>query len=112
MAKLTSIGIGAHSGTLFGLANQLALALLALGSLALLGLGYRMWWQRRPTRSGRSSQPPVWRNLSVPMLVVVLLAAGALGWAMPVFGLTLVAFVVLDGTVHTVRRRRARVSDA
>jgi len=54
----------------------------------------------------------VWRNLSVPMLVVVLLAAGALGWAMPVFGIALVAFVVLDGTVHTVRRRRARVSDA
>ena len=89
MAKLTSIGVGALSGTLFGLA------------------------QRRPTRSRRSSlRPPVWRNLSVPMLVVVLLAAGALGWAMPVFGVALVAFVVLDGIVHTVRRRRARVSAA
>lgn len=110
MAKLTSIGVGAHSGTLFGLANQLALALLALGSLALLGLGYRMWWQRRPTRSGRSSPAPVWRNLSVPMLFAVLLAAGALGWAMPVFGATLVAFVVLDGTVNALRRRRASVS--
>ncbi|MFJ2754830.1 PepSY-associated TM helix domain-containing protein [Nocardioides sp. NPDC087217] len=110
MAKLTSIGVDAHSGTLFGLANQFALALLAVGSLVLLGLGYRMWWQRRPTRSGRSSPPPVWRNLSVPMLVVVLLAAGALGWAMPVFGVTLVAFVLLDGTVNALRRRRARVS--
>lgn len=110
MAKLTSVGVDAHSGTLFGLANQLLLALLALGSLVLLGLGYRMWWQRRPTRSGRSSPPPVWRNLSVPMLVVVLVAAGALGWAMPVFGVTLVAFVLLDGTVNALRRRRARVS--
>ncbi|MFD4326596.1 PepSY-associated TM helix domain-containing protein [Nocardioides sp. NPDC058538] len=109
MAKLTSIGISAHSGTLFGLANQLALALLAVGSLALLGLGYRMWWQRRPIRSGRTSPVPVWRNLSAPMLVVVLLAAGALGWAMPVFGVTLVAFVVLDGAVNTLRRRRTRV---
>ncbi|MEU0266819.1 PepSY domain-containing protein [Nocardioides sp. NPDC006303] len=112
MAKLTSIGVDAHSGTLFGLANQLALALLALGSLVLLGLGYRMWWQRRPTRSGRTSPAPVWRNLPLPMLVVVLIAAGALGWAMPVFGVTLVAFVVLDSTVNTLRRRRARVSAA
>lgn len=35
-----------------------------------------------------------------------------MGRAMPVFGVTLVAFVVLDGAVHTVRRRRARVSAA
>ena len=35
-----------------------------------------------------------------------------MGWAMPVFGVTLVAFLVLDGTVHAVRRRRARVSAA
>ncbi|WP_328527495.1 PepSY domain-containing protein [Nocardioides sp. NBC_00368] len=112
MAKLTSIGIAAHGGTLFGLANQLALALLAVGSLVLLGLGYRMWWQRRPSRSGRTLPAPVWRTLSVPMLVLVILAAGALGWAMPVFGVTLVAFVVLDGTVGALRRRRARVGAA
>lgn len=66
-----------------------------------------------PAHSVRAFLPaPVWRNLSVPMLVVVLLAAGALGWAMPVFGVTLVAFVVLDGTVNTLRRRRAPVSAA
>ncbi|WP_435827758.1 PepSY domain-containing protein [Nonomuraea dietziae] len=49
-AKLTRWGIDGHMGLLFGLANQVLLALLASGVTALIVLGYRMWWQRRPTR--------------------------------------------------------------
>ncbi|MFD7657398.1 PepSY-associated TM helix domain-containing protein, partial [Actinosynnema sp. NPDC059797] len=48
LAKLSSLGIQAHMGVLFGLANQIALFLLAAGILTLIVLGYRMWWQRRP----------------------------------------------------------------
>ncbi|MGH3863719.1 PepSY-associated TM helix domain-containing protein [Actinokineospora sp.] len=97
LAKLTTLGVQAHSGTLFGFANQLALALVAVGALALLVLGYRMWWQRRPTSGGLTPAPePVWRQLPVPALAAVVVAAAALGWAMPVFGVTLVAFVAMD----------------
>ncbi|SDH89538.1 Uncharacterized iron-regulated membrane protein [Actinokineospora alba] len=96
-AKLTTLGVQAHSGTLFGFANQLALALVAVGALALLVLGYRMWWQRRPTSGGLTPAPePVWRQLPAPALVTVVVVAAALGWAMPVFGVTLVAFVAID----------------
>ncbi len=37
-------------GLLFGLANQIALALLALSLIGMILSGYRMWWLRRPTR--------------------------------------------------------------
>lgn len=52
LAKLTTIGILAHMGRLFGLFNQLALAALALGPLCVLFWAYRMAWLRRPTRAG------------------------------------------------------------
>ena len=52
--KLTRLGINAHMGRLFGLVNQLLLAALALGLLCVIFWGYRMWWQRRPARTGRA----------------------------------------------------------
>src|SRR5438045_1646242 len=74
LAKLTTLGIQAHSGTLLGLANQIAMALLALGTLALLVLGYRMWWKRRPTGRRRAPAPsPVWRQLPRPVIFLAVL---------------------------------------
>ncbi|MEK8104717.1 PepSY-associated TM helix domain-containing protein [Micromonospora sp. M12] len=43
---------GPH-GVLFGPINQILLAALALGLLCVIVWGYRMWWQRRPTRTDR-----------------------------------------------------------
>ncbi|MFI2458033.1 PepSY domain-containing protein [Streptomyces sp. NPDC019539] len=50
LAKLSTLGVRAHMGTLFGPANQIVLAVIALGLSVGIVLGYRMWWQRRPTR--------------------------------------------------------------
>ncbi|CRK55409.1 Uncharacterized iron-regulated membrane protein; Iron-uptake factor PiuB [Alloactinosynnema sp. L-07] len=97
LAKLTTLGVQAHSGTLFGPVNRLALALLAIGALALLVLGYRMWWRRRPTGGGLPAAPePMWRQVPVPVLVAAVVVVGAIGWALPVLGVTLVAFVLVD----------------
>ncbi|MDG4865838.1 PepSY domain-containing protein, partial [Streptomyces sp. T-3] len=52
LAKLTRVGIDAHMGVFLGLVNQLALAALMLCTIMLIVWGYRMWWQRRPARSG------------------------------------------------------------
>ncbi|KUN02962.1 hypothetical protein AQI95_25910 [Streptomyces yokosukanensis] len=46
VAKLTRWGIDLHTGVLFGLVNQIALALLALALILQIVWGYRMWWQR------------------------------------------------------------------
>lgn len=48
MAKMSAWLIQLHMGTLFGIANQVILGLLAAGIIALIIRGYLMWWQRRP----------------------------------------------------------------
>ncbi|WP_258903516.1 PepSY domain-containing protein [Actinokineospora sp. UTMC 2448] len=103
LAKLTTLGIDAHSGTLFGLANQILLALLAAAAVALLVLGYRMWWRRRPA----PVPVPVWSQASWPTVFALVGVAVVLAWAMPVFGASLLAFVLLDPLVRRVRRGSA-----
>jgi uncharacterized iron-regulated membrane protein len=108
LAKLTTIGILAHMGLLWGLPNQLALVALALGVLCTVFWGYRMAWLRRPTGTqlptalGRRG---ALRDLSQPVALAVVLVTVAVGWAMPVLGSTLAGFLVLDALLH--RRRRA-----
>jgi uncharacterized iron-regulated membrane protein len=114
LAKLTLIGILAHMGWLFGLFSQLALLATALGLLSLIFWGYRMWWQRRPTRGAFRLTPPVRRGvmraLSQPASFVVVLLAVAVGWMLPVLGISLVLFLVGDAVACAIARRRARVA--
>jgi uncharacterized iron-regulated membrane protein len=109
-AKLTEWGVSAHMGLLFGLVNQLVLAALAVGLLVLVALGYRMWWQRRPKRGsrlrmGRPMPRGAWRHLPWPTLVPVAVVTVAVGWAIPPLGVTLAAFLLLDGLVGLWRHR-------
>ncbi|MDR7327765.1 MULTISPECIES: PepSY-associated TM helix domain-containing protein [Catenuloplanes] len=111
-AKLTNWGINAHMGLLFGAVNQIVLAALAIGLLCVIVWGYRMWWQRRPTRDGRRAlvgAAPArvdWRAVPARAVVAGILAVFAVGWALPLFGIPLAAFVVIDAIVATVRDRR------
>ncbi|WP_241251360.1 PepSY-associated TM helix domain-containing protein [Candidatus Protofrankia californiensis] len=112
LAKLTKLGITAHMGELFGLANQILLASLMLGLLCVIVWGYRMWWQRRPTRPDRQAlvgPPPArgaWRKLPRPGLAVTVVLTAAVGWALPVLGVMLLAFLAVDVAVGAVRRTR------
>ncbi|MFB7261416.1 PepSY-associated TM helix domain-containing protein, partial [Streptomyces nojiriensis] len=68
LAKMTRFGIDLHMGTTFGLANQIALAALAVAVMFLVFWGYRMWWLRRPTKDrklsvGRAQPRGAWRKL-------------------------------------------------
>ncbi|MGM0351986.1 PepSY-associated TM helix domain-containing protein [Streptomyces sp. ECR3] len=118
MAKLTRWGINAHMGTLFGLVNQILLALLAVGLIFVTVWGYRMWWQRRPTRSDRRAAlgtPPArggWRNLPSGALAVGIVVVAVIGWIIPLFGIPLAVFLAVDLTVGVVRNRRAAGSAA
>ncbi|MDN5858214.1 MAG: PepSY domain-containing protein [Pseudonocardia sp.] len=110
LAKLSTIGILAHTGTLFGLANQVALTAMALGILAVIFWGFRMWWLRRPTR--RDLRPLEGRGVlaSTPQTVLfaVVLGAVLLGWLLPVFGVSLALFLLVDTALGALARRRAR----
>jgi uncharacterized iron-regulated membrane protein len=100
-AKLGRWGVDAHTGVLFGWPNQLLLLAAGLGLVALVLLGYRMWWLRRPVRGngfafGRPVARGQWRKASTAQVVVLLVVAGLVGWSVPLLGLSLVAFLAVD----------------
>ncbi|MER6202474.1 PepSY domain-containing protein [Streptomyces sp. NPDC001586] len=113
LAKLSKLGVQGHMGVLFGIVNQIVLAVIALGLILVTLWGYRMWWLRRPTREdrraamGKAPARGTWRGLPLPVLVVGVPAVAALGWALPVLGVTLLAFLVVDVVVGLVRRGQA-----
>lgn len=114
-AKLSTLGIQFHMGRLFGLPNQILLAATALGLLWIVFWGYRMWWRRRPTRADRrapAGRPPArgtWRRLPRTALFLGVPAVVLVGWAIPMLGITLLAFLLVDA-VAGVRRRRRKVT--
>ncbi|SNS07665.1 Uncharacterized iron-regulated membrane protein [Streptosporangium subroseum] len=107
-AKLTRWGIDGHMGLLFGLPNQILLAALAIGLISVIVLGYRMWWLRRPTRGfGTPYRRGDLRRLSwtvaLPLAAVVI----AVGLFLPLLGISLLAFLVLDVVLGRVKASRA-----
>ncbi|WP_236794982.1 PepSY domain-containing protein [Amycolatopsis sp. GM8] len=104
-AKLSTLATEFHTGSLFGLANQIVLAVLAVATLVLIALGYRMWWIHNPYRGRWASLPrPVSRQLSPPALTVILVGVAALGWVLPVFGASLIVFVLVDAGLSRIKR--------
>jgi uncharacterized iron-regulated membrane protein len=99
VAKLTRWGIDAHMGVLFGLANQLMLAAFGFGLCAMIILGYRMWWLKRPATSASNpaqtlseawlALPGFWRAAMVFIAIVF-------GYCLPVMGVSLLLFIAVD----------------
>lgn len=88
------------------------LALVAIGLILVTVWGYRMCWQRRPIREdrkatlGNAPARGAWRRLPLPVLVLGVPVVVALGWALPVLGVTLLGFVLVDVAVGLAGRRR------
>ncbi|NXY98782.1 PepSY domain-containing protein [Streptomyces sp. BR123] len=115
LAKLTRFGIDLHMGQTFGLANQIALAALAVALMFLIFWGYRMWWLRRPTKDrtlsvGRAPSRGTWRKVPVGMLLPLAAVTAVVGWFVPLLGMSLVAFLAVDLVLGAVAVRRARTA--
>jgi uncharacterized iron-regulated membrane protein len=109
MAKLARWGVDLHMGA-WGLLNQLLLLALALGLTCSIVWGYRMWWQRRPDLSrglgfGRPYPRGSLRDAPLGVSVLLALAVVAIGWALPLLGASLLAFLTVD-LLLALRRRR------
>ncbi|MFT4128407.1 MAG: PepSY-associated TM helix domain-containing protein [Gordonia sp. (in: high G+C Gram-positive bacteria)] len=108
MAKMTRWTIDAHMGLLFGLLNQIVLALLALGLISVIVRGYLLWWRRRPSGRALPGAPPrgtlaaLRPGEAVGLIAVIV----GVGWFVPWFGLTLGLFTVIDAARGIVADRR------
>jgi len=112
VAKLAQWGIWLHMGTLFGLANQVLLLGISLGIMAMVIFGYVMWWQRRPRhgspalgrapRRGSLHRAPWWGK------ALIVVALGGIAVFLPVLGVSLLAFVMIDVVLGLLARRRRR----
>lgn len=118
LAKITQWAIALHMGLLFGWANQLVLAVIGIGLVAMILYGYRMWWLRFRRSGGglrRSggellpAAPARGTLVGLPPATAAALVGAMLfaGWFFPVLGASLVAFVALDVLLGTLARRRA-----
>lgn len=100
LAKLTRWGVDAHMGVLFGVWNQIILVFFGLGSCALIGWGYVLWWLRRPkmlsNRSPSSTLIHTWRELPVMMRWCFLAWVVALAFSLPVMGISLLILLIID----------------
>ncbi|MET0899601.1 MAG: PepSY-associated TM helix domain-containing protein [Mycobacterium sp.] len=113
VAMLADWGIRMHMGFLFGFLNQTLLLAVAVGITVAIVLGYRMWWQRRPTRGsdwplGRPPARGGLRRIHPAAVVALLACAAAVGWFLPLLGLSLAAFVLVDLIFGAAKYRRAQ----
>ncbi|MEU9885678.1 hypothetical protein [Sphaerisporangium sp. NPDC051011] len=68
-----------------------------MGLITLIVLGYRMWWRRRPTRGFGTPYPRgAWRRVHWAVLVPLALLTLAVGYFLPLMGISLAAFLVID----------------
>jgi uncharacterized iron-regulated membrane protein len=101
LEQATTLGIGFHEGTLFGLVNQIGLTLLAAALVVLVVSGYIMWWRRRPPGAfGAPPQPrPLLRTAPVPLLGGFVL----LGVLLPTLGIGFVAYLLAERVTRRFR---------
>ena len=84
--RVIGVGIAAHEGQLFGIANQLLGLATALGLITLCVSAVVMWWRRRPEGSLGVPAPRVAEFRIHAPLIALIVVAGAL---LPLVGVSL-----------------------
>src|SRR4029434_6989517 len=84
--RVIGVGIAAHEGQLFGVANQLLGLATALGLITMCVSAVVMWWRRRPDGSLGVPAPRVEGFTIRPPFIALIVCAGIL---LPVLGASL-----------------------
>lgn len=102
LAQATAVGIPFHRGE-FGWWNQALLILVALSTIFSVVSGYVMWLQRR--KAGSLSAPAIDRShaLAIPWWMYLILIM--LGYALPVFGISLVLLLMVESVTMFLRHK-------
>jgi len=93
--KAVAIGIALHEGRLFGWPNQLLGLLTAIGLVVVCLSAVWLWLRRRDPGTLGAPPPGVPAARSLPLIVTVLV----LGILLPLFGMSLVAVLVVERTL-------------
>jgi uncharacterized iron-regulated membrane protein len=89
--RIVGIGVAAHEGQLFGVANQLLGLATALGLVTMCVSAVVLWWRRRPGgRLGIPAARVAGFRMAWPLGIAIL----ALGVLLPVFGASLVVLAI------------------
>jgi uncharacterized iron-regulated membrane protein len=102
--RVIGVGISAHEGQLFGLANQLLGLATALGLVTICVSALVMWWRRRPhgelgVLAPRVAGFRIERGLALGIVVLAVL--------LPVFGASLVVVALADRLLFARRASAA-----
>lgn len=91
LAKWFTWGIPLHEGHLFGWPNKLLNLIVCVAFLAVIFWGFRTWLLRK--KNGVLSAPPqISQKVSIPFIVFMIV----LGLLMPLFGLSLIAVILIE----------------
>jgi uncharacterized iron-regulated membrane protein len=87
--------------------------LLALALILLIVWGYRLWWQRgRDSAFGRPVPRGAWQQVPPYLLVPLAAVVAAVGYFVPLLGISLAAFVVVDVVLGEIAHRRGKRAHA
>ncbi|GAB3940605.1 PepSY domain-containing protein [Corynebacterium tapiri] len=100
-AKLAEWLINAHMGILFGWPNQLLLALATVGIMVVIVHGYLMWFMR-----SRAPRPAKWTKIPRSAQVIIVVAIVVYSLVAPLFGISLVAFLLAQWIYGVFKKRR------
>jgi uncharacterized iron-regulated membrane protein len=99
LAKWFTWGIPLHEGHLFGWPNKLINLVVCLSFLSVIFWGIKTWLSRK--KEGAFSAPPkISSKLSIGFIIFMI----ALGLIMPLFGLSLIVVVLIEGIVYLMKK--------
>ncbi|MEB2299150.1 PepSY domain-containing protein [Lysinibacillus xylanilyticus] len=105
LAKWFTWGIPLHEGHLFGWPNKLINLLVCLAFLVVIAWGFRTWLLRK--KQGMLSAPPkISQKVSIPFIIFMII----LGILMPLFGLSLIAVVLVELIINLVSKNKIEVN--
>lgn len=95
-AKILRWSIDAHTGVLFGLANQVLLLIIGAGIVFMVCLGYVLCWQRRRSGAQQLTLVDAWYALNWVQRGRLVLALVLTALALPLLGMSLMLFVACE----------------
>ncbi|MBY0123770.1 PepSY domain-containing protein [Bacillus sp. S/N-304-OC-R1] len=102
LAKWFTWGIPLHEGHLFGWPNKILNLAICLSFLLVIFWGFKTWLSRKK-ESSLSAPPKVSSKITLSFIVFVVI----LGVVMPLFGISLLVVLIIEGMIFYINKRNS-----